>query len=223
MENDSSQVRQGTGARAQSVSVFATASVAAFLAAGCGLLYSISFVVLARVSSSLGTGLSSTFLILGGLLGTAALVGLYERLRGDAGTYVVWVLGVGVAGAMAAVLHGGYDLANVLHPPGGTSNLPNAVDPRGLGTFGLAGIAVLGFSLLMTGTSGLGGLRNLGLLSGALLVLVYLARLIILNPSNPLVLGPAAVEGFIVNPLWYVWLGIVLRRAATAPGARAET
>ena len=52
MENDSSQVRQGTGARAQSVGVFATASVAAFLAAGCGLLYSISFVVLARVSSS---------------------------------------------------------------------------------------------------------------------------------------------------------------------------
>jgi hypothetical protein len=212
MERDSGQAHQHNPSPAQSVDVLATASVAAFLAAGCGLLYSISFVVLTRASASLGTGLSSIFLMLGGLFGAAALVGLYERLRGSAGTYVVWVLGVGVAGAMAAVLHGGYDLANVLHPPGGTTNLPSAVDPRGLGTFGLAGIGVLGFSLLMGGTPGLAGLRNLGLLSGALLIVIYLARLIILTPTNPVVLLPAAVEGFIVNPLWYVWLGVVLRR-----------
>jgi hypothetical protein len=214
MERDSSPVQQGVPGSARPVDVLATASVAAFLTAGCGLLYSISFVVLTRVSPSLGTGLSATFLMLGGLLGTAALVGLYERLRGSAGTYVVWVLGVGMAGAFAAVLHGGYDLANVFHPPGGTSNLPSAVDPRGLGTFGLSGLALLGFSLLMRGTSELRGLRILGMLSGILLVLIYLARLIILNASNPVVLGLAAVEGLIVNPLWYVWLGIALRRAA---------
>ena len=201
---------------AQPVNVFATAAVAAFLTAGCGLLYSVSFVIVARASSSLGAGLSATFLMLGGLLGTAALVGLYERLRERGGTYLVWVLGVGVAGAMAGVLHGGYDLANVLHPPGGTSNLPSAVDPRGLGTFGLAGVAVLGFSLLMKGVPGMSGLRNLGLLSGVLLVLIYLARLIILNATNPVVLGLAAVEGFIVNPLWYLLLGLVLRRAVAA-------
>jgi hypothetical protein len=216
MEHDSSQVGQGARQPAQPVSVLAAAAVAAFMAAGCGLLYSISFVVLTRASASLGTGLSSLFLMLGGLLGTAALVGLYELLRGSAGTILLWVLGVGIAGAFAAVLHGGYDLANVLHPPGGTSNLPSPVDPRGLGTFGLTGIALLGFSLLMKGTPTLGGLRNLGLLSGVLLILIYLARLIILSPTNPLVLGPAAVEGVIVNPLWYVWLGLVLRRAAAA-------
>ena len=192
MEHDSSQVGQSGRTSAPPVNVYATAAIAAFMAAGCGLLYSISFVVLARASASLGAGLS-------------------------AGTYLVWVLGIGIAGAFAAVLHGGYDLANVLHPPGGTSNLPSAVDPRGLGTFGLTGIALLGFSLLMRGTSMPSGLRNLGLLSGGLLILVYLARLIILSPTNPLVLGPAAIEGFIVNPLWYVWLGVVLNRAATAP------
>jgi hypothetical protein len=216
MERDSGPARQGVQEPMLRVNVYATASVAAFLAAACGLLYSVSFVVVTRVSPSLGAGLSSAFLMLGGLLGTAALVGLYERLRREAGTYLVWVLGVGIAGAFAAVLHGGYDLANVLHPPGGTSSLPNAVDPRGLGTFGLAGVALLGFSLLMPGTSELRGLRNLGLVSGALLILVYLARLIILTPSNPVVLVPAALEGLIVNPLWYVWLGLVLRRAAAA-------
>jgi len=215
MERDGGQVRQDPQA-AHGVDVLAVASVAAYLAAACGLLYSVSFVVVTRLSSPLGIGLSSVFLMLGGLLGTAALVGLYERLRGEVGTYLLWVLGVGVAGAFAAVLHGGYDLANVLHPPGGTTNLPSAVDPRGLGTFGLSGVALLGFSLLMPRTSELRNLRNLGLLSGALLILVYLARLIILTPSNPVVLVPAALEGLTVNPLWYVLLGLALRRASTA-------
>ena len=215
MERDGGQVRQGPQA-ARGVDVLAAASVAAYLAAACGLLYSVSFVVVTRLSSPLGIGLSSAFLMLGGLLGTAALVGLYERLRGEVGTYLLWALGAGVAGAFVAVLHGGYDLANVLHPPGGTTNLPSAVDPRGLGTFGLSGVALLGFSLLMARTSELRNLRNLGLLSGALLILIYLARLIILTPSNPVVLVPAALEGLIVNPLWYVLLGLSLRRAATA-------
>ena len=70
----------------------------------------------------------------------------------------------------------------------------------------------------MPATSELRNLRNLGLLSGALLILIYLARLIILTPTNPVVLVPAAVEGLIVNPLWYVLLGLTLRRAATAAG-----
>lgn len=59
------------------------------------------------------------------------------------------------------------------------------------------------------------GLAYLGYVSGVLLVLIYLGRLIILSASNPLVLGPAAIEGFIVNPAWYIWLGLALRRPAT--------
>ena len=56
-------------------------------------------------------------------------------------------------------------------------------------------------------------LSYLGYLSGALLVLIYLARLVIFSPTNPLVLAPAGLEGFIVNPAWYIWLGFALRRA----------
>ena len=54
----------------------------------------------------------------------------------------------------------------------------------------------------------------LGLLSGVLLIETYLGRLVLLDPNNPLVLGPAALEGFLVNPAWYVWLALVLRREA---------
>ena len=57
-------------------------------------------------------------------------------------------------------------------------------------------------------------LSYLGYLSGALLIVIYLARLIILSATSPLVLLPAAIEGFIVNPAWYVWLGFALRRPA---------
>jgi hypothetical protein len=43
-------------------------------------------------------------------------------------------------------------------------------------------------------------------------VLVYLGRLIILNPASPFVLYPAALTGFLVNPAFYLWLGSALRR-----------
>ena len=49
---------------------------------------------------------------------------------------------------------------------------------------------------------------------------VYLARLVVLDPANLLVLAPAGVEGFSGNPAWYVWLGLSLRDAP-GPGGRA--
>jgi hypothetical protein len=49
-----------------------------------------------------------------------------------------------------------------------------------------------------------------------LLLVVYLGRLVVLTPSSPLVLLPAALTGFVVNPLWYVLLGLALRRSETA-------
>jgi hypothetical protein len=61
----------------------------------------------------------------------------------------------------------------------------------------------------------------LTLLLGGLLIVVYLGRLIVLTPSSPLVLGPAALTGFILNPLWYLLLGMRLRRGA-APTAASQ-
>lgn len=43
-----------------------------------------------------------------------------------------------------------------------------------------------------------------------LLVVLYLARLIILSATNPVIAVTGALSGFIVNPLWYVWLGMAL-------------
>lgn len=197
----------------KSLSYRHTAYPSAWLAGGCGFLYSVSFVVIARASPDLGSALSGGFLLLGGIFGASALLGLYERLVPTGGGYATWALIFGLAGAISATLHGGYDLANAIHPPAHASDLPSAVDPRGLGTFGLSGVAILAFAYLMGRESSFPlNLSYLGFISGALLLVIYLARLIILDAASPLVLATAALEGFAINPIWYVWLGLTLRR-----------
>jgi hypothetical protein len=122
---------------------------------------------------------------------------------------------------VGAAIHGGYDLANAINAPvsnaASEANLPNQVDPRGLLTFGIAGLSVLVIAWLM-GQGG-GFSRTLGLLGWALsilLIVIYLARLIVLQATNPVVLIPALLVGFILNPLWYLWLGLGLLRGAEA-------
>lgn len=192
-----------------------TAYPSAWLAGLAGFAYSVFFVWSARGGGNFVSGLAAFFLLTGGVLGASALLGLYERVRAVGGGYALWALVFGIAASLAATMHGGYDLANAINPPGQTTTLPSPVDPRGLGTFGLSGISLLAFAFLILRDRSLPrGLGYLGYVSGVLLVLIYLGRLIILSASNPLVLGPAAIEGFVVNPAWYVWLGIALRRPA---------
>jgi hypothetical protein len=152
-------------------------------------------------------------LLIGGVLGASALLGLYDLLKPSNGTYALWALVFGLAGALAATLHGGYDLAVGIHPPNQVINFPSPVDPRGLGTFGLTGLSLLAFSFLMQRDRGFPrGLVWLGYASGVLLLLIYVSRLTILQASNLLVLAPAGIEGFVLNPAWYIWLGFVLRK-----------
>ena len=189
-----------------------TAYPSAWLAAASGFLYSVSFVIVARNNAGLGEGLSGFFLLIGGILGASALLGLYERLHAGSGVYAAWALVFGLAGSLMATLHGGYDLAVAIHPPNQTINFPSPVDPRGLGTFGLTGLSVLAFSYLMQRDRSFPkGLVGIGYASGILLVLIYVSRLTILDASSLLVLAPAGIEGFIVNPVWYAWLGLALR------------
>ena len=52
-------------------------------------------------------------------------------------------LTLGVVGAVGSAIHGGYDLAISLPVAAGPLDAPNAVDPRGLLTFGAAGLGLL--------------------------------------------------------------------------------
>src|SRR3712207_151688 len=109
-------------------------------------LYSVSFVVISRSNGPLGDALSGLFLMLGGVLSSALLLAIYHWVRERDPAFALWALVLGLFGAAGATVHGGYDLSNALHPPQqlpGALDLPSAVDPRGLLTFGLAGLSVL--------------------------------------------------------------------------------
>jgi hypothetical protein len=177
-----------------------------------GFLYSVAFVFLARTAPETATVAYSVLLLVGGLLSSLALVALWERQREAAPAFALWALALGLFAALGSAAHGGFDLANAVNPPARLpTDVPNQVDPRGLLTFGFAGISVAAFSLLMLSFGDWPRfLVYVGFLSALLLILIYVLRLTL--PSSTLVLVPAALEGFIVNPLWYVWLGIQLRR-----------
>ena len=200
------------------------ASLSAILAGIIGLLYSISFVVLQN------NLLSALALLVGGLLSLVALVALFNRLAEADSAFALLGLMLASVSALGAAIHGAYDLANAIHPPaeltGGVAALPSAIDPRGFLTFGVAGLAILAAAYLM-GHGGRfpNGLRILSYVLGVLLIVIYLGRLIVLTPTSPLILGPAALTGFLLNPIWYVWLGLELRKGWSATvvgvGARA--
>jgi hypothetical protein len=157
--------------------------------------------------------------MLGGLLSVAALVAVYERLRETDAAFALLALLLGVAGALGAAVHGGYDLANAFNPPPSLPDLPNPVDPRGLLTFGAAGIALFVVAwLIVRGGRFPRGLAYLAYLSAVLLVALYLGRLIVLDPASPVIVLPAQLNGFLVNPALYIWLGLALLRGGGSRG-----
>ena len=184
----------------------------AILAAIAGLLYAISFVFLQNQL------LYALFLTLLGLYAVPASLALYYRVRETDAGFALMALLFGLVGAAGTAIHGGYDLANAINPPtsipANLADLPSQVDPRGLLVFGFTGIGLFVFSWLMTKTASFSKtLGYLGYLSAILFVVLYLGRLIVLNPANPIILVPVLLNGFIVSPLFYLLLGMALMRA----------
>lgn len=176
----------------------------AVLAGVSGFLYSLAFIVLrSNVFSAL-------FLLLGGLFSALALTALFQRLGGTENGFALLGLLFSLAAALGSAIHGGYDLSNALHPPATlNTDLPNPIDPRGLLTFGIAGLGLFLFAWLMTQNMQFPrGLAYLGYVSAVLMVVLYLGRLIVLQATNLAIVVPALLEGFIVNPVWYIWLGL---------------
>jgi hypothetical protein len=194
----------------------AWASSFAYANGAVGLVYSFAFIVLVvgGRAPDLGQLLSAIMLLLGGVLASFVLVGLYQRVHeADAG-FAMWALALAGIGSLGAAIHGGYDLAAAIHPPASLpTDLPSAIDPRGLLTFGVTGLGLLTFAWLMGRSPGFAkGLVWLAYLSGILSVGLYLGRLILLQPTHPVIALMAVAEGFIVNPAVYIWLGSALRK-----------
>ena len=176
---------------------------AAALAAVVSIVYSAAFVVLRNEL------LASVALLAGGLLSAVALFAVYQHVR-SAGPLAALGLAFGFIGTIGAAIHGAYDLANLLNPPSAALSGPHPVDPRGFLTFGVSGLGLLALSWagLRAGRFNR-TLMYLGLALGVVLVAIFLGRLIVLDPANVLVLGPALV-GAALSPIWYGWIGYLL-------------
>jgi hypothetical protein len=190
----------------QSMTFDRFAGSAAIAAGVLGFLYSIAFVVLKQQT------LYSLCLMLGGLATAVVMVGLYTHLSiSEPGVAQIGLL-LGTVAALGSAIHAGYDLANAVNPPASAAgDLPSQIDPRGFLTFGVAGLALFGFSWLMSSSNRFPrSLAYMGFLLALLLIVIYLGRLIILDANSPAILLPAALVGFLVNPAWNIWLGLTL-------------
>jgi hypothetical protein len=209
-------------ARSRAPSYERFAGVCAIALGAGGFAYAVAFVLILRKSEARAAETASAlFLLIGGLLTIVVLIALYGRLRETEPSYALLGLLLGTVAAIGSTAHGGYDLANIANPPGvslGAS--PSAQDPRGLLTFGVMSLSVLVLSWLIARSGAFPRrLGHLGYVSAVLLLVIYLGRLIVLDPETPLLLAAALLAGFVVNPAWFVWLGLVLRRSPTDVGA----
>jgi hypothetical protein len=194
---------------------------AALVALG-GVGYAIAFVITVGSAPRAASYASSLFLLTGGLVSLVVMIALYQRLRLTDPSFALLGLLLGVAGALGSSIHGGFDLAVLVKRPAYSDVYfpANTVDPRGLLTFGFTALALLVIAyLILHGGALPRRLGHLGLIGGILLIVVYLGRLIVLNPKSPGLLTAAVLSGFIVNPLWFLWVARILWRGESVPAA----
>jgi hypothetical protein len=188
-----------------------------------GVGYAIAFVITVGSAPRAASYASSLFLLAGGLVSLVVMIALYQRLRLPDPSFALLGLLLGVAGALGSSIHGGFDLAVLVKRPAYSDVYfpANTVDPRGLLTFGFTALAllVIAYLILRGGAALPRRLGHLGLLGGILLIVVYFGRLIVLNPKNPGLLTAVVLSGFIVNPVWFLWVARILWRGESVPTA----
>ena len=188
------------------------AALAAYAGAIGGILYGVAFVIVGNQLAS------AILLMLGGLLTTVILFHLATTMFPVNEPVARWALVMGMIAAVITVIHGGYDLAQRIHPPDSAVDLggiPSAVDPRGLATFGITGLAFLTLATLMARSdSYVRGLARLGQALGVIMIVIYLGRLIILDPTN-IVVRLALAAGVVANTAFLWQLGRVWSRNST--------
>jgi hypothetical protein len=196
------------------------ATPAGLLVAVGGVLYSVLFVVAVKSGSSAAATASWLVLLVVTLVSSAVLVVVYQQVREADPPTSLWALVLAAAGTYGSVAHAGYAIASETNR---TADVVSQADPRGLATFGITGLALLAFAVVIRRAGVFpAGLGTLGIVFGVLLVLTYLGRLVVVDPNNLALLGIAAVAGLVVHPWWWSWLALSMRRSTDrAPAAAA--
>lgn len=183
------------------------AGVQAYLIAAFSLVYAVVFLAFVRnhPENTQAAALASALIAGGGLSATIATTSVAARIGGDARW---WLTALGVGYGLLSAAHGTFEAIAIQQ----TIPLPtiSPTDPRGLATFGLAGLWL--FTLGLETVAGNGTLpRSLGWLAivGGLDLLVLFFATVAAFES--LILASGGLASVILVPAFWIWTGRVLR------------
>jgi hypothetical protein len=183
------------------------------------IAFSVIFAIIVGGSSQ---GKAFFAVLLGGaIVSIPVIVAIFQRLRETDESLALTALVFGLLGALGGILHGGYEYA-VLQTPPSEGYYPGVeAVTKGVLRYGSAGLAlVLVGWLILRGGRFPRPLGFVGIFGGALLVLIYFGRLYdFITPASHTSLIPPFLYGFIVHPIFYGTVGVVLWRS----GQRAVT
>ena len=185
---------------------------AAILLGLASIVYAIFYLLVGQRPGDFGRTAAAVTLAVGAFLGTAAYTGLYFRVCDVSHGFALWGLALGIA-HQALTLAGSVYQAFL-----GAAAQSSQTDPRGVAAFLLFGVASAVFGWLVVQEPQLPRpLGYVGLVNALLLVLLFLGNA---TGSRALILAAGGLTSVIVTPLWWIWVGLQLRRPAR--GAQTE-
>jgi hypothetical protein len=183
------------------------AGVQAYLIAGFSLVYAAVYlgVVRPHPENTQAAALAWALIAGGGLSATIATTSAAARIGGDARW---WLTALGVGYGLLSATHG--TLAAIAVEQGIATSDLSPTDPRGLATFGLAGLWA--FTLGLETIAGNGTLpRDLGwlaIVAGLDLIVLFVATV---AAAEVPILVSGGVASVILVPAFWIWTGRVLR------------
>ena len=210
------------------------AGLSALAVAGLSLLYAVGYLFIAPAAQRKtdvdafyrsylahpgGLRLASACLLLSGLIIGLPAVALRRRLLGGSGSAATWAAIAAVVAGFATAAHGlaalvGTDrLAQHFASADAATHAaivlahvqPSEVDPNGLATFALAGLAILVFGAALRPSRR--GLGTLGIVLGVDMVALLVANSL---GSTPAVLVTGGLASVILGPIWWISVGRLL-------------
>jgi len=179
----------------------------AYLIAAFSLMYAVVFLGFVRnhPENVQAAALAWALIAGAGLAATVTTTSTAARIGGDARW---WLTAIGVGYGLLSAAHGTF--AAVAVEQGISASDLSPTDPRGLATFGLAGLWAL--TLGLETVAGNGTLpRNLGwlaIVSGIDLIVLYVATV---AQAEGLILVSGGLASVILVPAFWIWTGRILR------------